>query len=1837
MTYTLDDQSDQTSGTQSDDLTNTTSDVQTVTYTFTPHIDPGDGDPECGGGLDTVIIIYIEPQAKVTAIPQIDTICDGDETMVIFSTPTKPTRWVEFEITAQPEYTDSLSGYSDEHHFTLSDTLKQTLNNQSDTAQLIRYIITPYTIDAAGNQKCEGINDTVDIWVEPTPKVIAAPQVDTICDGDETMVTFSTPTKPTRWVEFEITAQPEYTDSLSGYSDEHRFTLSDTLKQTLNNQSDTAQLIRYIITPYTIDAAGSQKCKGINDTVDIWVEPTPKVIAAPQIDTICDSTSVTVSFTTPTRPLWHVEFEIEAEPEHPGSLSGYSDEHRYTIDSTLVQTLDNLSDSAQLIQYIIMPYTLDGSGNQKCPGIPDTVDVWVEPTPKVTAIPQIDTICDSIATMVTFTTPTWPTRWVEFEIEAEPEHSGSLSGYSDEHRFTTDSTLAQTLYNLSDTAQYIEYIITPWTIDASGNQKCYGINDTVGIWVEPTAKVTAIPQVDTICDSTAVTINFTTPTRPQWHVEFEIEAEPEHPGSLSGYSDEHRYTIDSTLVQTLDNLSDSAQLIQYIIMPYTLDGSGNQKCPGIPDTVDVWVEPTPKVTAIPQLDTICDGDETKVIFSTPTKPTRWVEFEIEPQPEYPDSLSGYDYEHNFTLSDTLKQILSNQSDTAQLIRYIITPYTIDASGEQKCKGINDTVSIWVEPTPKVVVVPVIDTLCNDDHTGIALSSPSRPTREVRFRYDLEIPYGVTVVSDSSFNLDPGFIITDSIHNATDTAKLVRYTIIPYTRMAGSDDLKCTGIPETVEIWIEPTPKVTLTPERDTICTELATHIQLTSVSRPIREVRFRYTLEYESPEIEVFYRGDTNFLAPGFLIIDSIRNTTAEPQLLQVIVTPFTRDNAGQEKCTGINDTAFIWIVSEIVIGDSVKAYIGGRNIRCFGENNGEIYLLPTGGISGFNHYDAYDFNYSWDNDSVTKDISQLYAGDYQVTVTDHFNCHATASFTLTEPDLLTASIKLVDSLSCDGGDGTLAVCIDGGTPDYNPMWHSHPELYSLEDTIYADTLLGVQFGYYMVYVEDTNLCNTETGYRINEYKPPNFGTFPSEYGDYNIRCHGESNGYIITNVDPTDSVEYHWTGPNGFDTTYSNINYPDTLYNIKAGYYEVTVVDNRGCHASESATLTQPDPVGIIEDSVSVYPGGYNVACYGLENGAIYLDEIAGGHGDYIFDWQTEGGKLIGAGSKDQVNIPAGSYFVEITDPFGCFTKDSFDLVQPGKLELEYTVTERGDHNVWCYGDHDAAIDLSVTGGDVAVGPYTYLWSDNSTTEDLIGIPAGDYSVTVTDGVNCTIDTSLTLTEPDSIYISSVLSDYKDYEISCFEGSNGEIHITPRGGTGDFSFEWTSNEGNEFAENGSSLTGLSAGTYNLILSDANNCIRNYDFVLEDPEEIITGVTTWEISCQGDIPGRAVIDVTGGVLTGNEYNYLWSNGVTSDSISSLVKGTFRVTVTDDNNCIKIDSAIIDQDQPLDISFSIVREISCFGYNDGVIEAIVSNGTEPYSYIWNTGSESSELEEIPAGEYTLTVTDDNSCSGTESIDIEQPEQTVMGFIVEHVSCYDYKDGAIVMYGSGGTPPYNYLIDGSPIEGSIAEGLGASNYTLYVEDYNNCVFDTGAVIEQPDPLHIEYEVIKPACPDVRNGSVILEVTGGTPCYNFSWDGFPGINTPVLNELMEGNYTVEVIDANNCSIKNSIPVKSDRRTCLKIPSAFSPNNDQYNDTWIINHPALPQVTIKELYPELVVQVYNRWGKLVYLSDKGYPNPWDGNDNRGNELPVDSYHYVIYLNDGSGRQEMGNVTILR
>jgi len=694
------------------------------------------------------------------------------------------------------------------------------------------------------------------------------------------------------------------------------------------------------------------------------------------------------------------------------------------------------------------------------------------------------------------------------------------------------------------------------------------------------------------------------------------------------------------------------------------------------------------------------------------------------------------------------------------------------------------------------------------------------------------------------------------------------------------------------------------------------------------------------------------------------------------------------------------------------------------------------------------------------------------------------------------------------------------------------------------------------------------------------------------VSCAGESAGSVVLQgVGGTTPYTYGIIQqPQGSNATVID----NVISNMKAGDYVVGVTDANGCHATIQVTISEPDePLAASYEVI-------HVACFGESTGSATVNPT-GGTPPYSYEWSN--------GSTDRIatGLAAGTYYVVITDAQGC-TLEVTDIVvtepdDPVTAEISQYM------NPDCHGSATGSATVTATGG---TPPYEYLWSNGDTSATATGLSAGTYFVTVTDANGCSTKVSVLLNDPEPI----VASIANKVHVTCFGQNNGQATVVASGGIPPYTYLWD----DPLEQTTATAENLEAGQYTVIVTDYNGCQTSVMVEITQPTQLISQITsTQNVSCYGDNDGSASVDVTGGVTP---YTYLWndSENQTGSTATNLEAGTYTVTVTDANGCQTQAIAIIaEPGEPLTSTYT-VNHVPCHGEETGSISIHPDGGTAPYTYLWNNGQTGQTASKLEAGIYSVTITDANGCT-LEITDIVVEEPIAPLDVMSHVTdvlCYGGYTGAIHLDVYDGTPPYSFLWNNGDTSQHL-EDVPAGIYHVEVTDANGCNYYISEEIKQPPKLQMINVFIEDVfCKEDSLGVIDFDVTGGVPPYEYLWSN--GETTPKLTNMPGGFYEVNITDANGCNHVFEFEIGYMEEDCeLRIPNGISMDDSGFNDIWIING--------LQRYPDNKVQVFNRWGTLVYEASP-YENDWDGTPNRGRvltesdgRLPAGTYYYVIQL----------------
>ncbi len=750
------------------------------------------------------------------------------------------------------------------------------------------------------------------------------------------------------------------------------------------------------------------------------------------------------------------------------------------------------------------------------------------------------------------------------------------------------------------------------------------------------------------------------------------------------------------------------------------------------------------------------------------------------------------------------------------------------------------------------------------------------------------------------------------------------------------------------------------------------------------------------------------------------------------------------------------------------------------------------------------------------------------------------------------------------------------------------------------------------------------------------------------VVCNNENNGFATAEVlGTTSNISYQW----------ENGSTNDTIFNLSPGTYTFSVTNADGCSRTDSIIVQEPDP--LVSNSENT-----NLLCNG-DNDAFATVNVSGGNPNYSYLWST------GSNNDSITNISAGDYFITITDNKLCTVFDTVTITSPSSLS-----GLGSSQRPLCYGDSNGTATILAFGG---TPNYSYLWNTptgTQTTTTATNLPAGTYSVEITDTSNCTTTVNITVTNPDSLAAELSVNNEEGCGLV-----DGEVSVNAIGGTGALSYQW--NDIN--TQNNSTASALTGGTYTVTISDINNCelvdsiLLPVNYLVGGPEITIDSSGT---TCLNSTDGSALINPTTGIPP---YNYNWDTSTNTTDTSfaqNLAIGSYNVTITDSLGCFTDTLVVIVNDSTPPAILLTAISPTCFLFDDGRILSEVSEGVSPYSYSWSNNETSSNIDSLLPGMYVVEIIDSVGCSSIGSIEVTetpsiQPQITQNGELcygdsilltangtaniigyewntgdtIESVYVNPLTDSTYNVTITNGTcsESVNYLVEVNPLPEVTLSGdstvcigntvdifvnntgvnyiwntgdsltmitvnaeTALANYSVTVTDSLGCQNSNSStpfeLIVNPKPQANFTTATKGWFAD----EILFSDSSSSDVTNWNWS-FGDNNSSTLQNPVNpyeniGEYEVILTVSNKFGCKDTVDGIVSIKEGIIIPNVFSPNSDGINDFF----------TIPFIGLEFELVISNRWGQEVYstLNDR---IAWDGTTLSGQQAPAGTYYYIL------------------
>ena len=790
-------------------------------------------------------------------------------------------------------------------------------------------------------------------------------------------------------------------------------------------------------------------------------------------------------------------------------------------------------------------------------------------------------------------------------------------------------------------------------------------------------------------------------------------------------------------------------------------------------------------------------------------------------------------------------------------------------------------------------------------------------------------------------------------------------------------------------------------------------------------------------------------------------------------------DSVEVTDANGCIDSAFATITEPTAL---IAAMIDSNQATCAGICDGDATVSASGGTV------PYAYNWYSASNQTTALASGLCVGVNEVEVTDANGCIDTAQVLISAPVVVVATMTDSSLTACSNvclGDATVSA--SGGTAPYTYDWYTGGN----QNTSFADSLCA---GIQSVIVTDANGCmdtaNVFIG--VSGNTPVATMTDSTEAPCSNI-CLGDATVSVTGGNAP---YTYNW-----FTASNQNSTMADSLC---AGVQSVVVTDANGCMDTANVFI------GISTNSPDVFiSNSSSTLCLGSCDGTATAS-TTGGTAPYNYNWFTAGNQ----NDTLAINLCPGLNKVEVTDALGCLDTAQVTIISPTQITSSALTT-----NPSCNGDCSGTASVLPSGGS---GGYTHSWDNGGNTSSVINLCAGNYTDTITDINGCKDTLQVTITDPVIVQANPTST-----RVSCFGDTDGIVVSTPSGGSTPYTFQWN-DPGNSTT---STVSGLAAGIYTVIVADSLGCLDTSSVSVISPSALSLSITdTVYTICICN--GSATVGVIGGTAP---YTYLWDDiaSQTTAQANNLCVGTYTVTVQDSSLCTdNISISILDTSSLFVASIVDSTSSTCFTSCDGSATVRGVNGTAPYSYVWNDHLSQIDSTAIGlcVGNYIAQVTDANNCVRTVHATIVGPSAGTGVASVTQPLCNGDCNGIIAMVPSGGNGgPYTHKWSTLATTDSLYN-ICAGTYYDTITDGTGCQGIITVVVGEPSVLTVSLNKQNISCFGMNDGSVTATISGGTTPYTVQWDDISNSTTTTISALSAGTYRITVLDSNGCSVKDS-----------------------------------------------------------------------------------------------------------
>lgn len=879
-------------------------------------------------------------------------------------------------------------------------------------------------------------------------------------------------------------------------------------------------------------------------------------------------------------------------------------------------------------------------------------------------------------------------------------------------------------------------------------------------------------------------------------------------------------------------------------------------------------------------------------------------------------------------------------------------------------------------------------------------------------------------------------------------------------------------------------------------------------------------------------------------IASAIKTVSGPNIVANIISTPGThmlRVSAGRVSEADFNNDANT-ISTAVEINNPTTVTITNaiaNDTQCDNTNDGSIILTISGGSSYEYTMEFFPTETDW-IPLTDNTITDLGPGSYRVTIRNQDGCESETLQNIiveTAPSLVVTTTN-TDATTNGGSQGSINLSIIGGTPfsapnaPYTISWYKDGVSYPDSDLSTPNFINELAAGAYSATVTDANGCINTISITITEPGPLTILNFTGT-----DTCSGLDNGTLTATAQGTGQLIFNWMLSDGSPTGKAVASTPSmdgtaTVEGLSPGSYSLNIIESDSGHeaiSTQDVIISQASPITatiLTTESSCGNPNSGTIAITDVSGGTPF--PIGSGYEYHIND-------AFNDYQSDPVfnNLPIRNYIVTVRDASGCVFSKTVEITQASSPVLDQTNTILT--NPTSVGGTDGAITLAFIGDSV---DYSYQWTgpgvNEVATKDITGLVAGNYQVSITNPDNCSLVTNFTINDPSPLQVTIT----QTVLLECNGDDFGEITATIKDGTAPYSYEWfqiTNGNTIPLSEDTGIIEGLSAGTYFLRATDANNnTINTSPLTITQPDSLTAQVDeVTDVLCSGELTGAINVSVSGGTAP---YSYIWSDGTINQNLKDVAAGKYTLEIMDANACFtEITATVNNVSNSIQITNVSINNVSDHMGNNGSISVNIVGGASPYNLAWTRLSDNTDLgnqeliSNLSSDIYQVSVTDANGCSITEAYEVNQPD--IVEETIVQLSCYGDSDGSISVLVNQGNGNYTYNWNTGATT-NIVDNLKSGSYTVTITGFGDGPLTRTYILEEPLPLEVDLGESRTLC---GGQELVLDASVSDVTATYAWTSNTGFTSsdPIVTIKKGGTYTISISTQNGCSTTGSILV--------------------------------------------------------------------------------------------------------